>query len=279
MWILDIPLRLAFPGLYEKAEKKSCLVHECVEEGEWKMSFRTTLNMVDMQNWENLLQLVANIRLNEAEDTPKWMFEKSNQYSTKSMYRWMTHRGVVNKRIRRVWDSRLPMRIKVFMWLTFNNRLQTGVELKKRKWKGSHLCGICGCPETTDHILFACCVARFVWACFTEALAWDRAPRSLNDFLDTWIPLGCRDYNLKLFLFASVLWGLWTTRNKRAIEGKFPRSPTDVLFKIHAFLQRWRVRLRSEDQDKLANLEGQVRSWTEEFLLQLRGRPPDEDFL
>jgi len=55
VWILDIPLRLAFPGLYEKAEKKSCLVHECVEEGEWKMSFRTTLNMVDMQNWENLL--------------------------------------------------------------------------------------------------------------------------------------------------------------------------------------------------------------------------------
>ena len=169
------------------------------------------------------------------------------------MYRWMTHRGVVNKRIRRVWDNRLPMRIKVFMWLTFNNRLQTGVELKKRKWKGSHLCGICGCPETTDHILFTCCVARFVWACFTEALAWDRAPRSLNDFLDTWIPLGCRDYNLKLFLFASVLWGLWTTRNKRAIEGKFPRSPTDVLFKIHAFFAavegataKWRPRQTGE---------------------------------
>ena len=32
---------------------------------------------------------------------------------------------------------------------------------------------------------------------------------------------GCDNYNLKIFVFAIVLWGLWTVRNKHAIEGKF----------------------------------------------------------
>jgi hypothetical protein len=115
-----------------------------------------------------------------------------------------------------------------------NNKLQTGMELKKRSWKGSHLCGVCGCLETVDHIFFSCLTARFVWACFTEALAWNRAPKSLQNFLDVWIPMGCDKYNLKLFLLATVMWGLWTTRNKQAIEGKFPRSPSEILFNIIA---------------------------------------------
>ena len=29
----------------------------------------------------------------------------------------------------------MPMRIRVFYWLVSHNKLQTGVELKKRKWR------------------------------------------------------------------------------------------------------------------------------------------------
>ena len=114
--------------------------------------------------------------------------------------------------------------------------------------------------------------------CVPTSLGLDRAPRSLQDFLDLWLPFGCANYNLKLVLLTTVLWGLWTTRNKRAIEGKFPRAPSDILFKINAFLQWWKVRLRNEDQHNLQILEGQVRCWME-FLLKLNSRPPDEAFM
>jgi len=84
--------------------------------------------------------------------------------------------------------------------------------------------------------------------------------------MDLWHPFGCANYNPKLVLLTTVMWGLRTTRNKRAIEGKFPRAPSDILFKINAFLQWWKVRLRKEDQHNLQKLEGQVRGWMEEFL-------------
>ena len=53
--------------------------------------------------------------------------------------------------------------------------------------------------ETIDHIFFPYIVAKFLWACFNEALGWDRIPTGLQDFLDAWIPLGCKDYSAKLF--------------------------------------------------------------------------------
>jgi hypothetical protein len=169
--------------------------------------------------------------------------------------------------------------LKVFLWLIFQNKLQTGVALKKRKWKGSALCGMCGQPETVDHIFFSCILAKFVWACLREALGWERTPVSIQDMLQNWIPLGCGDYSFKVFLLAVIFWVLWTSRNKRAIEGKFPKRPSELLFNINFFMQKWRVLLKGDEQDKLSILEGQLRAWVEPFVEKLRDRPPNEDFM
>lgn len=45
------------------------------------------------------------------------------------MYRFLSHRGVVNGRMKRLWKSKMPMKIKVFMWLSFQDRIQLGVTL------------------------------------------------------------------------------------------------------------------------------------------------------
>ena len=200
--------------------------------------------------------------------------------TTKSMYRWFLHRGVVNKRLQGVWKSKLPMKLKVFLWQIFHNKLQTGVKLKKkRKWRGSEKCNLCEKAETVDHIFFSCVLAKFVWVCFKEALGWDRELTSWQDFLDNWIPLGCRDYSSKLFLSTIVFWALWIIRNKRVIEGKFPRYPTELLIKSNMFLQKWKVLLRGEDQVKIEGWVAQVKGWLESFMEKLRRRPPEDTFL
>jgi len=84
----------------------------------------------------------------------RWVLKKSGQFSTRS--RWFTHRGVIHKRLRTIWGSKLPRKLKVFLWLVTHDKLQPGAELKGRKWKGSPLCNICGKQETVDHIFFTC---------------------------------------------------------------------------------------------------------------------------
>ena len=66
------------------------------------------------------------------------------------------------------------------MWLAIQGRIQTGVALKQKQknWKGDVNCDLCASPETVDHVLFQCVMARVVWASFKEALGWDRVPTS-----------------------------------------------------------------------------------------------------
>jgi len=44
------------------------------------------------------------------------------------------------------------------------------------------------------------------------------------------------------------------TRNNCVIKGKFPRSLAEILFKINALLQKWKVLLRSGELSKLEEM-------------------------
>ena len=117
--------------------------------------------------------------------------------------------GVINKRMQNLWACRLPMKLKVFLCLANNRRLQTGTTLKHKSWKGDANCHICNTAKTVNHIFFHCVIARFVWTCFKEILGWERIPVSLDNIFDHWIQQGCTNRHLKLFTFTIVVWVLF----------------------------------------------------------------------
>jgi len=275
VWLGHTPLRIAFPRLYDLSNNKNGRVCQFYVNGDWNLNFRRTLGHHDLETWGILMDLLEDTHLNNNQDLVTWGMEKSGVYTTKSMYRWLSHRGC----LRRVWKSRIPMKLKVFLWQISHDKLQTGVALKKRKWKGSPHCSTCGALESAEHIFFECNIARFIWVSFKEALGWNRAPRGWQDFHDIWLPFGCNDYNTKLFLLAVVLWTLWVSRNKRAIEGKFPRRPVELMFQCMGFLQRWKPLMRDGEQYKLSKWGEQVTQWIEMFQEQLQRRLPADDFM
>ena len=140
------------------------------------------------------------------------------------------------------------MKPRVIVRHVLHNRLQTGVVLKKMKWKGDDKCPLCNKPETVDHIFFQCVLASFVWACFKD-----------------WILLGCSNYDIKLFSFAIIWWSLWLSRNKMRLEKKFPSQPTDVLFSIIYKLQNWGVLLQVEGRERIKKYCAVLKQWTEDF--------------
>jgi hypothetical protein len=133
------------------------------------------------------------------------------------------------------------------MRMAVQDKLETGVNLKKREWKGSQKCCLCGLDETTDHFFFQCHIARSIWYCFKEALGWDRCPTGMQDIFYHWIVLGGKDYYVKLVIFTIILWGLWNVRKN---EGGWRCSGGELMtWKSKACGEEaWQVRVRPEDQ-------------------------------
>lgn len=211
------------------------------------------------------MDFLENHRVKEGHDRFDWILDKSGNYSTRSMYKWITFRGMANRRMSKLWGSKLPTKLKVFAWLAVQDSLQSGVNLGNRNWKGCRNCCSCGVLETMDHIFFDCYVAQVIWRCFKEALGWDRVPRSMKDVFYHFITLRGSDYHIKLFTFVIIIWGLWNVRNKMAIEKRFPKSSKEVFGKIFQFVQRWHILLRKPDALKLSRAMEGVETWLMDF--------------
>ena len=89
-----------------------------------------------------------------------------------------------------VWKSKLPLKIKIFMWQLKYNKLQVATSLKKRGWEGGIHCCLCGKVETTNHVFFECSISRFAWCCLRDALGRTGCPIDLSDLMGVSVNYG-----------------------------------------------------------------------------------------
>lgn len=61
---------------------------ECWAGDGWNVGFKKLPGMGDMKQWEKLMGTLENIHIHNdnGEDSFTWVFEKSGEFSTKSMY-------------------------------------------------------------------------------------------------------------------------------------------------------------------------------------------------
>jgi hypothetical protein len=193
----------------------------------------------------------------------EWAIDIFKCFSTKSLYSFLTHRGMSAKAADNLWCARIPLKIKIFLWQLGNNRLQTAMAFRQRGWKGSCRCALCGQGEDVNHIFFRCSIARLTWCGVRDSLGWAECPTSWELWRDKWGKgaLGIPK-RLGIVLFAGVAWALWINRNKMAIERSFPKDPLQILYSSISFLQKWPSLLKPADQDDMTEIVEKLKAWT-----------------
>lgn len=231
------------------------------------MDFRRSLSRGEYNSWLGLLESLKDCTLTDNRaDCVQWVLDPKKTFSTKSLYRFRSHGGAISQVAGHLWKSKIPMKIKFFMWQMLHNKLQVAENLIKRKWKGSICCCLCGMPESVNHVFFECHLARMCWGIIKEVFQLTETPRSVDELCSGWLkgkgPLSIR---LTIFLFAGFAWAIWTTRNKMAIEKVFPKAPTDVIFVALSLMQKWRVSLKEKEQGSFDSVSARIVDWMKQF--------------
>ncbi|KAL0365727.1 UNVERIFIED_CONTAM: hypothetical protein Sangu_0670300 [Sesamum angustifolium] len=119
---------------------------------------------------------------------------------------------------RKVWQARVPNKVKVFVWRACLNALPTGSNLNKRMVGLQAVCPFCH-DEADDilHVLAGCTFARQVWG--LASLGAGLSHRT-NQGVIKWMQAGASQMNSQMFgLFLCVCWVIWWFRNQRAMDG------------------------------------------------------------
>ena len=111
-----------------------------------------------------------------------------------------------------IWKSKCMMKLKVFAWLLFQDRLNTRNMLKRRHYNigDDHNCFLCdqSIEETVEHMIFTCVFSRQCWS--KLGIIWDPFPGRLQAIQDQ-----KNNHPSPLFLekFIVAAWSMWKERN------------------------------------------------------------------
>lgn len=160
-WLFDKPLCTIVPSLFTLCEQKDVTCKQVVS-GESMISFRRRLNEGLLESWEKIQSQMRDFQFSSEKDVIMWRWEKNGKFSLKSLYNAQCDTEI-NVSFKHVWKSKVPKKIKNFIWLMTNNAVLTKGNLIKRKWVGNPECFFCSGDESIDHLFFKCVVARVVW--------------------------------------------------------------------------------------------------------------------
>jgi hypothetical protein len=75
--------------------------------------------------------MLVSCALSDEKDTAIWIWEKSGIFIVKSMYDHLLCNETYNPNTK-LWKSKTPLKVKIFMWLVQQNAIQTKDNLIKR---------------------------------------------------------------------------------------------------------------------------------------------------
>ncbi len=156
------------------------------------------------------------------------------------MYLFLQDSGVVDGRFDQLWKLKIPLKVKIFVWLVLRRRVLTVDLLLKRGWSGVDHCVMCrGAPESVDHLFLGCDYSSNL---LITLLPHYTALRTIDGVQHLWRTSACKSGDLKsweLSYIATTWWFVWLERNCRRLEDK-KREPRILLEVIRTQRELWR---------------------------------------
>ncbi|CAL1372399.1 unnamed protein product [Linum trigynum] len=120
----------------------------------------------------------------------------------------------------RVWEAKIPPKLKVFVWQILNRDLPTTETLIEKKVEVLPRCPVCwDGPETMEHLFLYCLVARALRDYSGLEYLGEGLPRhTFHLFLKRLLAL-LHQLSVVMAVVA-ILWTIWRSRNRVVFEGK-----------------------------------------------------------
>ena len=144
---------------------------------------------------------------------------------------------------KQLWKSEGPLKAKINLWQTLNNKLLRWDNLQKRGWIGRNRCALCySDEEIVSHLFNLCSYAEFVWkAAYTELKYQGTPGASLEHKAKAWwIERSVCLYNAFPSLFS---YGIWWARNTIIFNNKM--IPPEIK---SALVTQWVREHRSQEK-------------------------------
>lgn len=233
-WLDGVPLAVSFSRLFELTERKLVTVEEMFylgwgrEGAAWQ--WRRRLFAWEEELVVECVALLSPIVLQVGSlDRWVWKLHSSQRYTVNSAYRFLTAiEGNPNEGFHNMlWLKAVPLKVNIFVWRLFLNRLATKDNLYRRRvLDGDNvMCStMCGGEEDRDHLFFRCDFYGRLWLLVSEWIGIATVSHgdafSHSDHFGNLGGFSHRSKTAFAIIWIAVLFVIWKDRNNRIFNNQ-----------------------------------------------------------
>jgi hypothetical protein len=107
-----------------------------------------------------------------------------------------------------LWKIKIPLKIKVFLWLLYREAILIKDNLVKRNWHENEACSFCHNPETIQHLFFYCVLAKFIWRVI-HVISGLPPPNNIRHMFGGWVyEMNLKERQFFLVGIGVMLWAI-----------------------------------------------------------------------
>lgn len=119
--------------------------------------FNRQITGIILAEWIQLLELFS------SPDIIIWRWN-SSIFFVLTLFIYGYLRGDPTHTYNTLWKSKIPLKIKIFVWLLRQDKILTKCSFQSRGWQGNIDCVFCGSSETVDHLFVTCSFISSLWS-------------------------------------------------------------------------------------------------------------------
>ncbi|KAJ4815734.1 RNA-directed DNA polymerase (reverse transcriptase)-related family protein [Rhynchospora pubera] len=240
-WFENYPLALRFPRLFQKTKKPRAKFCEVWFQGRIRLYLSrgnpSSLRAEKVQ----LLEILNGSSFPLEHDGICWHWESKGLFTVKSMYDFLSHRGIFDYTAKHLWKLKIPLKVKLFSWLVLNNRISTKDFLARRGMDVDLVCSFCDSNESVDHLFLTCSFTAVFWLFYNQTNKWGFLVEG-GSFRENWlraISLPKAKRIPVLTFFTAVIWSFWKERNNRVFNESVGSTAASICASIFSLFAFW----------------------------------------
>ncbi|KAK1292717.1 hypothetical protein QJS10_CPB17g01022 [Acorus calamus] len=197
---------------------------DCVSGGDWLLNLRRISCDVQVQEVAELLLCLDQKAPDPcSEDSMVWGENMVENYRVKQGYEWWKRdspglTSMMSKNLK-IWQWKIPLKVKIFLWLVFQQRILT--KSYRAKWR-PHMdttCEFCAVDtETVEHMFCSCPAVMQLWNLISVATSSRIRIQNMEDLWTHMVVapnLGDEAVQVRVasIITPAAVWAIWLTRN------------------------------------------------------------------
>jgi zinc-binding in reverse transcriptase len=120
---------IPFPLVYAKTKSSAISFCEVWNKGQINLRLTRGANIAMRHEKSQIFTILHSLCLSSTKEFALWLWESSDFYSIKFMYHFFIFLGVKTNLPKSIWVLKIPLKNKLFLWITLHNKILTKANL------------------------------------------------------------------------------------------------------------------------------------------------------